>query len=136
MATVDKQISQNRTLTWLLLATSAQAAADLNNRPAAINPDLLEHMENSCLNNSQKGQKRADFDMEVCNFLCFGSAIWSLCQKLFLLENMCTSNCALPMSLNCVLFSFRLYIHSDIIALTSEYHLHSRSLLFTEINRC
>ena len=30
--------------------------------------------------------------MEVCNFLCFGSAIWSLCQKLFLLENMCTPN--------------------------------------------
>ena len=45
-----KQIAQNRTLTWLLLATSAQAAADLNNRPV-IDPDLLEHMENSCLNN-------------------------------------------------------------------------------------
>ena len=51
VATVDKQIAQNRTLTWVLLATSAQAAADLNNRPAAIDPDLLEHIENSCLNN-------------------------------------------------------------------------------------
>ena len=51
VATVDKQIAQNRNLTRLLLATSAQAAADLNNRPAAIDPDLLEHMENSCLNN-------------------------------------------------------------------------------------
>ena len=47
---VDKQIAQNRTLTWLLLATTVQAAADLNNRPA-IDADLLEHMENSCLNN-------------------------------------------------------------------------------------
>ena len=74
--------------------------------------------------------------MEVCNCLCFGSAIWSLCQKLFFLENMCTSNCALPMSQNCFLFGFRLYIHSNIISLTSEYHLHSRNLLFMEINRC
>ena len=102
-------------------------------------------MENSCLNNvlclfcilnEKKGQKRADFDMEVCNFLCFGSAIRSLCQKLFLWENMCTSNCALPMSQNCFLFGFRLYIHSNIIALISEYHLDSRNSLFTEINQC
>ena len=38
---VDKQIAKNRTLTWLLLATSAQAAAALNNRPA-IDPELPE----------------------------------------------------------------------------------------------
>ena len=84
----------------------------------------------------KKGQKRADFDMEVCNFLCFGSAIWSLCQKQFLLENMCTTNCALPMSQTAFLFGFRLYIQSDMIALTSEYHLHTRNSLLTEINRC
>ena len=84
----------------------------------------------------KKGQKRADFDMEVCNFLCFGSAIWSLCQKLFLLENMCTTNCALPMSQIAFLIGFRLYIQSDMIALTSEYHLHARNSLLTEINRC
>ena len=34
------------------------------------------------------------------------------------------------------LFGFRLYIHSDMIALTSEYHLHARNSLLTEINRC
>ena len=84
----------------------------------------------------KKGQKRADFDMEVCTFLCFGSAICSLCQKLFLLENMCTTNCALLMSQTAFLFGFWLYIQSDMIALTSEYHLHARNLLLTEINRC
>ena len=84
----------------------------------------------------KKGQKIADFDMEVCTFLCFGSAIWSLCQKLFLLENMCTTNCALPMSQTAFLLGFWLYIQSDMIALTSEYHLHARNSLLTEINRC
>ena len=33
-------------------------------------------------------------------------------------------------------FGFRLYIHSDMIALPSEYHLHARNSLLTEINRC
>ena len=85
----------------------------------------------------KKGQKRADFDMERCNFLCFGSAIWSLCQKLLLLENVCTTNCALPVSQNCVFIWFQaIYIYSDMIALTSEYHLHARNSLLTEINRC
>ena len=29
-----------------------------------------------------------------------------------------------------------IYIQSDMIALTSEYHLHARNSLLTEINRC
>ena len=55
----------------------------------------------------KKGQKRADLDMEVCIFFCFGSAIWSLSQKLFFLENMCTTNSALQMSQNCVFIWFQ-----------------------------
>ena len=41
-----------------------------------------------------------------------------------------------PNESNCFLFGFRLYIQSDMIALTSEYHLHARNSLLTEINRC
>ena len=40
---------------------------------------------------------------------------------------MCTSKCAIPMSQNCVLFSFWLEIHLNIITLTSEYHFRSRN---------
>ena len=76
--------------------------------------------------------------MEVCNFLCFGSAIRSLCQKLFLLEKyvhieLCTPN---ESKLRYFLVSGYIYIHINIIALTSEYHLDSKNSLFTEINRC
>ena len=49
---------------------------------------------------------------------------------------MCTTNCALSMSQTAFLFGFRLYVQSDMIALTSEYHLHARNSLLTEINRC